>query len=363
MKYTAIKLEEQKVKVLYRLVDKNNYKTLGYRIELNGKEYNIRKEIIGSMVAEHGIENAVLVKDKYIRGKGGSIEVIYINTKDRKSEFKDYSKYKVIDNAAIGGVTQKIIVESGDKTRYILKFAMKKMGVVENSHITEFVACKIAKKLGYKVQEVDLGYYEDKECVAIKMFGDIPTTFEGLGESTLEGKEMEYSLDWLLGIKVNKKFKLSQEQYIKWVWSVFVLDLFISNFDRHENNWGFIKDGGKYIPAPLFDLGASLYKKFVGEEVRNLTDRQIRYIIEFETRCAIIYKGKKRNYFEIVEGVKSNKLFRTYLNEVINRYKNIDLKGIYSKVSRFNSKYTEYIGFVDRMLNIKADMLESRCLK
>lgn len=36
---------------------------------------------------------------------------------------------------------------------------------------------------------------------------------------------------------------------------MFFLDMFLGNYDRHENNWGFVKENGLYVLAPLYDMG------------------------------------------------------------------------------------------------------------
>lgn len=222
---------------------------------------------------------------------------------------------------------------------------------------SEYTACKIAKKLGYKVQEVNLGHYKGKECVACKLLDSIPTTFEGLGDSTLEGNKFEYNLDWLLGLDINNKFSIFKKDYIEYVWDVFVLDMIISNFDRHENNWGFMRVDGKYEPAPLYDLGASLYPKLIYKDTRKLSDNEIKNIIEYQTRCAILYRGKKKNYMELLYIYRSSKELRRSLISILNKKK--DFSETYNTIVRYNKNYQNHMIFIDRMLSIKYNLLRS----
>ena len=224
--------------------------------------------------------------------------------------FKDFSKCEILQDYDLGGVIPKIVVLDGRKKK-ILKFAKVKEALEVRDYLTEFIACRVAKSLGYDVQEVELGYFNGKECVAIEMFDYDIVTFTGFGQST-DSMFFHYDLDMLLTLPFDKKkFNLSQSEFERFVWHVFVLDMFISNFDRHENNWGFQRVNGKYTPTALYDLGASLYNRFILNGV-DYNLKEIRHIIESDTRCAILYQGKKKNYTELMILYGSN---QTLLSE------------------------------------------------
>lgn len=284
--------------------------------------------------------------------------------------FKDFSDC-ILTPLILDGVTNKIAVKDGS-TKYILKFG--KESVKDNTYfkdyISEFISCRIAKQLGYDVQEVQLGYYDNKECCALTMFGLPLHSFKSLGASSLDSdvlykRDIRYNLDWLLELKMtSKKFAVTQEIYDKWVLDVFFLDMFVGNYDRHENNWGFVRVNGLYNLAPLYDMGASLFSRQM-DEVSNWTDGQIRDAVVSHSRSAILYKGKKKNYFELLDLYSNNDSIRKQLQDFIIKVKSsIDTFGkIYDEVMAYNSDYNGYIAFVDKMLRLKLSMLERRFLK
>lgn len=123
---------------------------------------------------------------------------------------------------------------------------------------------------------------------------------------------------------MSNKFAISQTKYTDWVWSVFFLDMFIGNYDRHEGNWGFLKQGNKKIPSPLFDMGASLFSREMNNVI-NWDDGKIKNEIETRVRSSVLYKGKKRGYFQLLEIYTKNKDVKMKLISFINNVeKNID---------------------------------------
>lgn len=272
--------------------------------------------------------------------------------------FRDFSNLPLDESRDLDGVTPKLVVKDGD-TSYILKFAKAKENYIIRDYLTEYLACSISKCLGYKTQEVELGHYLDKECVAIKMFDYNITTFEGFGESTRSGKELVYDLDNLIHFpfKVNK-FTCDESHYILYVWCVFVLDMYLCNFDRHENNWGFIKqDNGIYTIAGLYDMGASLFPKLI-DNCTALSDTEIRHMLEFNTRCAILYKGKKKTYSELISIYKDNNELKsalTWLFECVNKS---DYTQYLDTICEFNPRYETYVRFITKVLQLQKNRLE-----
>lgn len=286
-------------------------------------------------------------------------------------EFKDYSDCK-IEPIMLGGITNKVLISDNNGVKYIVKTGKEDIwnNTYFKDYISEFISCNIAKKLGYSVQEVTLGYFKGHECALLKYFGSELTTFKGLGYSTLEDevlshRDIRYNLDWLLKLNVREdKFKITQRQYKIWVWKVFFLDMFVSNYDRHENNWGFLKEDGKYTTAPLFDMGASLCIRDI-DKVSNWSDGKIKNEILMQSRSAILYKNKKKNYFELLDIFSTNASMKRLLIEFINNVsaKIDEFDSIYADVIAFNSAYTDYVTFVNKLLRMKLKLLKVRYLK
>lgn len=354
--------------MMYKVIAKllSNRVIVGYRlVDEFGNIKNIRKSNIFKYIGV--IEDAYLRGDGYLglkRGKMGNISNIDIS-KVRNSNFIDYSSYKLRSDIELGGITRKIVVEDNYGQLFILKFAKEKLGIKIYDYITEYIACKYAKLLGYDVQEVWLGYYEGEECVAIRMFDKDIITFYSLGDSSVSGDVLgddrsKYNLDWLLGLKMNHKFVISDMEYKKWIWDVFLLDMMISNFDRHENNWGFFRRcDGLYILAPLFDLGASFFPKFILSGSQDIYEgKKIKNIIEFNSRSAILYGGKKKNYFELIRiFINKDNLFKSAFDHFLYKVDKVDIGVVLKKVIEYSNSYSEHINFIYNMLKIKRDML------
>lgn len=369
--------------IMYKLIGKLVNKTgkiVGYRLKgSNLKEINVTK--VKALSNSDLIINAK-VKGKYlvlVNNKTSELPTFLINEQNKilgletspiilspqKKKFRDFSNWG-IGPLMLEGVADKFMVINPEtQEKYILKFgrydATKDIQICD--YISEYIGCKIAKKLGYSVQEVELGYYNGRECVVVKFFGQVPITFKGLGYSTVNGEKLHtrderYDLDWLLGLKMSNKFAISQTKYTDWVWSVFFLDMFIGNYDRHEGNWGFLKQGNKKIPSPLFDMGASLFSREMNNVI-NWDDGKIKNEIETRVRSSVLYKGKKRGYFQLLEIYTKNKDVKMKLISFINNVeKNIDsFEDIYAVVKEYNKKYSCYAIFINKMLRMKIKLL------
>ncbi len=64
-------------------------------------------------------------------------------------------------------------------------------------------------------------------------------------------------------------------------WEMFVVDFFIGNTDRHNNNWGFIFDKSQIDEhmsflefAPIFDCGSCLTPTLTDEQMEDILKEQ-----------------------------------------------------------------------------------------
>lgn len=341
--------------------DKKTGKTIAYRVSKANITRVLELADILKLTTKYEIKNAVLVDNKYIRAKKGKLPVEYGVQTVKK--FKDYSKYEKQHIGTLGGVNLKYVLKYG-KHKLLVKFPKTNGLVTVYDHITEYIGCKIAKDLGYPVQEVNLGYYNGDECVVIKMFKTIPTTYDGLGESSLEGKEKEYNLDWLISLEMGHKFNITQKHYKTWVYKVFILDMFLGNFDRHENNWGFIRKlDGNYTIAPLYDFGASMYPKFITSKNKPQTDNEIKDFIWYGTKSAILFKGKKRSYFNLIQVLIKDNDFRVLFKHFTSLVREIYVKGSITKhlkdVVEYNNSYAAHMLFLQKVVEIKIKGMEA----
>ena len=287
---------------------------------------------------------------------------VFSSQGNNPTNFRDLSDLEILP-IALGGVTDKIVLQDG-KRQLMLKFKKEKAAEVIRDYITEYIGSSIARTLGYSVQQVELAKYNGEECVAVELLRPLPTSFKGLGSSSADGvrlgsKGQNYNLQWLLELRMtSKKFNLSQAAYEEWVWRVFFFDMFIGNFDRHEGNWGFLKKDGIYNPSPLFDNGACFYPKFFGTDKIEMKPEEIKHLILFQTKCAIYYNDKKKNYFELLDLVLAKKEVRDIFTRFLVLVEKACFDEIFNYVEDYNPSYIPSVEFVKNVIKIRKGLLD-----
>lgn len=124
---------------------------------------------------------------------------------------------------------------------------------VRNNKIV--VACKDFRKSGAELREIRK--IKNIYCESIdelKDYGTSPGGDEHRSDlySTLAHLERNPVLSKIAGIK---------ERF----WEQAIVDGFINNNDRNNENWGLLYDNGHYSIAPVYDNGASFYGKHTNE--------------------------------------------------------------------------------------------------
>lgn len=148
---------------------------------------------------------------------------------------------------------------------YMLKFSTPKDGTLEhiylNSCISEHIACQIIKTLGLKVQDTILGKYNtpsgEKIVVACKDFTSYGKVFKQFAE--LKNSQIETSKNGY-GTEIQEVLETIEGQQVydvkEFFWNMFIADSLVGNFDRHNENWGFLIDEKSQTIeiAPLVDI-------------------------------------------------------------------------------------------------------------
>jgi len=254
----------------------------------------------------------------------------------------DISHYQVLPQG-FSGADPKIFL-THQHQNYMLKLPRTKPKFIP-SHLSEHVACAIASQLGYAVQDTALVTYHNQEGVLVTLFEQDLVTFTGLGVSTLTHHNLQYDLDLLMTNMSDTKFGFDLSAYI---WETFLLDSLILNLDRHPNNWGFFK-GETYQPAPLFDLGNSLYS--INYTTLHKMDDLPTYIARF-SNSAIKYQGAKHSFREIIEHEKDRTL-RAYLPQFINKLSGLDISHTLQEVLSLSPQHQAYCTFLTRLLEVQ----------
>lgn len=263
----------------------------------------------------------------------------------------DYSRFP-LNSKLYTGAEKKIGITIGHED-YIVKFQKNTAFGLRNNHISEFLGCRIMQSMGFNVQEVYLGTYQEQEVVVIKDFiktGEQFVAFNDLGESSIEAdrERFQYSYEDITQILLmNNKLEDPQET-IQQFWNLYILDALLGNFDRHGGNWGFIKVNNRYSLAPIFDNGSCLYP--------NLTDVNdmkmiMNSVLETEKRVftfpnsQIKLDGKKSSYFEVINSLKYQACNHA-LKCVYLRYDQDKIDSIIDKVDLIKNEQKEFYKYM-----------------
>ena len=160
------------------------------------------------------------------------------------------------------------------------------------SPISEYIGSNIYKLLGYDVHETKLGIRDNKLVVACKDFlssnevivdynsfkNDYDFKIEQALEELSSSSRHETNLDEILIVLDNNKYyKLVLDLKTRF-WDMFIIDAFIANNDRNENNWGLVlnKDTMNLSVSPVYDNGASFYSKSSNERIKLILEDEFK---------------------------------------------------------------------------------------
>lgn len=177
-----------------------------------------------------------------------------------------------------------------DGKRYLLKFGQANevkrwadQASYTNTPVNEYLGSKIFASTGIPTQEVFLGTYQGRSCVACLDF----TYDEGSSARLIPFKQLETSmpgessrsqrtpsLEFLTHVfndheALGSLRAAAFERYRQTI----CVDALIGNFDWHTGNWGFLSfDDGMTISelAPVYDCGSSLYSQTSDETIEKL---------------------------------------------------------------------------------------------
>ena len=227
---------------------------------------------------------------------------------------------------------------------YMLKFPSLNDNDAEqtyaNNCISEYVACKIIKSLGFKVQDTILGTYNlngnTKVVVACKDFtslGVVLRQFAELKNSQIESSKNGYGTELEEVIQTIESQQICDVNYLKdFFWDMFIADTLVGNFDRHNGNWGFlINERLKEVEiAPIYDCASCLYPQLTDERIKEIIDdeEEMNARVFVFPNSALKIDDKKINYYDFIsslDNVDCNKaLLRVFprinlnvINEII----------------------------------------------
>lgn len=254
-------------------------------------------------------------------------------------ELVDFSKAKEIYQKYGGAGKKKTLILNN--IQYLVKFQnpVRKKGKniqvsYVNSVYSEYIGSKIFNSLDIPTQEVILGKYDDRIVCACKDFmieknklankdiGEIKLIeFEEWSKAheldntlTTDIKSIQQSLENVFkNIPENKNIETIKEKF----WEMFIVDFFIGNTDRHNNNWGFVYYESQldtsYVNltfAPIFDCGSAL--------TPILTDEQMEAILKDKGELSNYVKNAYSAIMEENKKIHSYEYIKSYKNEYCN---------------------------------------------
>ena len=265
----------------------------------------------------------------------------------------DYSIYE-ISNINYGGSERKIGIKI-ENEYYMIKFQKKTAFGKRNNHISEYLGSQIFNMLGVNAQETILGTFKDENVVVCKDFnidGYQFVPFNDVGESTIEEdkEKYQYSYEDIMSLLLLNKKITNVEDVVSSFWEIYIIDALLGNFDRHGNNWGFLKKNNKYEMAPVFDNGSCLFPNMINEDemiyIMNSKEETAKRVYSFPT-SQIKLNGKKSSYYDVI-----NSLVYKECNEaLINIFKRINLKEIFNLIDDIKSISEVHKSFYKYMLN------------
>lgn len=261
----------------------------------------------------------------------------------------DFSNAKEIYQKYGGAGKKKTLILNN--VQYLVKFQnpVRKKGKniqvsYVNSVYSEYIGSKIFESVGIPTQEVILGKYNDRIVCACKDFMVEKNVLsnEDIGEAKLiefEEWSKAHELDTTLTTDIESIYQslenafkhtpehMNIETIKEKFWEMFVIDFFIGNTDRHNNNWGFIYYENQFDTyhlnmqfAPIFDCGSCLTPILTDEQMNNIlnNDGELNNYVK-NAYSAIMESGKKIHSYE-------------YIKSCNNEYCNIALKTLFPKI-------------------------------
>lgn len=249
----------------------------------------------------------------------------------------DFSNCMVDNTKGFNGANGSKISIIYENKAYILKFRPQKDGIYSNGHYSEYIGAHISNFLGYEAHQTLLGTYNGNDVVALLDFAPDKEKiklydFASLKNQIIDSKRNGYGTelqDILTSFKEQNLF--NEIELEKYFWDTFMLDAFLGNFDRHNGNWGYVKnlETNEVRLSPRFDFGSCLYPKAQEKEVLNIMENETeidKRTYQFPT-SAIKIDGKKINYFEFLQNIdKMSIICKSSLFLFVERVKQIDLK-------------------------------------
>lgn len=235
-----------------------------------------------------------------------------------------------------------------------------------NNALSEYIGCKIFESVGLPVQQVVFGTFDYKgktrfacACkdlcneneehfqIDIALRGEFPDNPEIIDTPSFESFEKI-----LESIPVDNK-----EEVRKFYYDMFIVDAFTGNIDRHNGNWGIIKnrESGKTRISPVYDCGSCLDSLLDDSQLSEETVKQSIH----NTYSVIQDKRGKINYKDFFLNSKNP----VFINEIKNIVPKININKIFALIDSAEEISEKRKNYYKSVLEGKYSLFIIPCLK
>ena len=255
----------------------------------------------------------------------------------KENELINFNNAKEIPPEYNGSEKKKTMILGGKK--YLVKFPDSnrspklKVSYINNVY-SEYIGSKIFELLGINTQKVELGYYiQDERKFYVCACEDFTTEstklieFEKLENASLDSEGEKKDLSDIKHIIELNTYNIDKTSFKNFFWEMFIVDCLIGNTDRHNGNFGFIKNikTEELTIAPIYDCGSCLFSTYTDEKMEEVLNNNgaLRDCIK-NTSSAIKYKGSKIKYTDFITKQENNDC----IEALIRIYPKIEIKKI-----------------------------------
>ena len=234
-----------------------------------------------------------------------------------------------------------------DNKKYLVKFPdpnrSTKLAISYiNNVYSEYIGSKICELCGFKTQKVILGTYskdgKQRIVCGCEDFTNKDTKlveFEKFENASIEPNPFKREIKDIFHIVESGVYNVDLNDLKEKFWNMFIIDCLIGNEDRHNGNWGFLKniEDEKLIFAPIYDCGSCLFSVYTDEKMQECLEKnsKMQDCIK-NTSSAIRDNGAKIKYFEFITSLNNEDCN----NALIRMYDKINMKKIFDLIDEID---------------------------
>ena len=232
--------------------------------------------------------------------------------------------------------------------KYLVKFPdPNRSSKLEISYInnvySEYLGTKVFEICGFETQKVVLGIY-DKDGKNRYVCGCEDFTnsevklveFEKFENASIEPNPFKRELKDIFHIVESGVYNIDLDELKEKFWDMFIIDCLIANTDRHNGNWGFLKNikEEKLTFSPIYDCGSCLFSTYTDEDMEQCLNNSTKILDCIKnTSSAIRDNGARIKYYEFITSLENkdcnSALMRMYnkidLNKIFDLIESIDV--------------------------------------